>query len=128
VRTRQRDRLTQAAIEARLARASSLRESQIEERRRRAHEEDEKVSEVAFIQKMGRLNRRAEVLERTMGRAEGSAARLLDLDTQRRQRVLERAARDEAVLARRMVLEEQRVARLREVETRRRVRATVRAL
>lgn len=119
VRTRQRGRLTQETIEARLAKASTLRESQIELRRRRAHDEDAKVSEVAFIQKLGAMNRRAEVLEKQQGRAEGSAARLLDLDAQRRLRAQEKAARDEAVLARRMQLEDQRVAHLREVDQRR---------
>ncbi len=101
-----------------MERATHLRESQIELRRRRAADEDTKVSEIALIHKLGAMNKRIEVMERQQGRTEGSAARLSDLEAARRKRAQDKAVRDDAVLARRMSLETQRMA---QIESRRKV-------
>ena len=121
VRGRRRGKLTQADIEQRLQRANDLRESVIEQRRRKAQEEEQKVNEVAFIQKLDTLNKKMEVLERQQDRDLSNSQRLSLMEEERRRKAEEKAAHDSAVLQRRMELECQRQARFNEIELRRRV-------
>lgn len=119
---RRRRKVTHADIDERIQRANSLRESVIEQRRRKAQEEEQKVNEVAFIQKLEGMNKKMEVMERQQDRESSKSARLSQMEVQRLRRVEERAAHDSAVLARRLELETQRQARLKEIVERRQVR------
>jgi len=86
-------------------RAEELRLEHLDEKRRKAQEEDEKTKEIQFIQRLEGHNARLELEDRRRSKEQ----RVEQLEQDRQRRNAEKAARDKAVLARRVAKEQERL-------------------
>eukprot|EP00041_Stephanoeca_diplocostata_P037760 m.1443348 g.1443348 ORF g.1443348 m.1443348 type:complete len:1116 (-) comp25101_c1_seq2:2258-5605(-) len=102
-----------------MQRAEELRDSYLEDVRRKAQLEEAKVEEIAFITRLEHENMKSEVLDKL----NESQERLLELEEERQRKVLEKVAREDAVAERRRAMEAERAAKMLEQENRRQARA-----
>lgn len=103
-------------MEERLERATVNRTQFLRDKVKKAHDEDEKLREIAFIKSLTEQNRRLDLLESS----KEHEGRMHDLETERQKRVEEKAAKEAAAERRREELELERRKRLEKIsETRR---------
>lgn len=86
-------------------RAEELRLEHLDEKRRKAQEEDEKKKEIQFIQRLEGTNARLELEDRLRSKEQ----RVEQLEQDRQRRNAEKAAKEKAVLARREANEQERL-------------------
>lgn len=103
-------------MERKLQRAEEKRRHQLQLIVRKAHDEEEKVNEIAFINTLEAQNKRHDV----MSRIQGHEARLQDIQEERQRKQEEKAAKEAAAEERRRTLEAERQARLQEMQQKRR--------
>lgn len=103
-------------MEERLKRATVNRTQYLRDKVKKAHDEDEKLREIAFIKCLTEQNRRLDLLESS----KEHEVRMQDLEQERQKRVEEKAAKEAAAERRREELEQERQKRLEKIsETRR---------
>lgn len=105
-------------LEKRLQRAAEKRELQLKNKVRRAHDEEEKVNEIAFINSLEAQNKRIDLLSRE----KDHEARLQDIQEERQRKQEEKAAKEAAAEERRKVLEAERQAKLLEIQEKRKLK------
>ncbi|KAL3184347.1 hypothetical protein MRX96_022963 [Rhipicephalus microplus] len=105
-------------LEKRLQRAAEKRELQLKNKVKRAHDEEEKVNEIAFINTLEAQNKRIDLLSRE----KDHEARLQDIQEERQRRQEEKAAKEAAAEERRKVLEAERQAKLLEIQEKRKLK------
>lgn len=103
-------------MEERLQRATENREIYLRVKVKKAHDEEEKLREIAFIKSLTEQNRRLDLLESS----KEHEVRMHDLEQERQKRVEEKAAKEAAAERRRLEIEQERQKRLEKIsETRR---------
>lgn len=103
-------------MEERLQRATENRTQFLKDKVKKAHDEDEKLREIAFIKSLTEQNRRLDLLESS----KEHDLRMHDLEQERQKRVEEKAAKEAAAERRRLEIEQERRRRLELIsETRR---------
>ncbi|EDO39561.1 predicted protein [Nematostella vectensis] len=114
VRDLQEDLLHQrhCHLEEKHQRGERLRMIMLQEKVRKAQEEEAKVNEIAFINTLEAQNKKIEV----MSRFQGHEARLQDLQEERQRKREEQQAKEAAAQERRRQLEAERMARLEEMQ------------
>lgn len=105
-------------LEKRLQRAAEKRELQLKNKVKRAHDEEEKVNEIAFINSLEAQNKRIDLLSRE----KDHEARLQDIQEERQRKQEEKAAKEAAAEERRKVLEAERQAKLLEIQEKRKLK------
>lgn len=98
-----------------MRRAELNRRIVLQEKIKKAQEEELKVNEIAFINSLEAQNKKIEVQEKH----QVSEARLQDLLEERQRRKEDKHAKEEAVQERRNALEQERLARLQEIKQKR---------
>lgn len=105
-------------MEKRLQKAEDNRNQYLKDKIRKAHDEEEKLKEIAFIKNMERENKKLDFME-SLKEQEG---RLQDLEQERQKKVEEKAAKEAAVERRRLELELERKKKLEKMDETRRER------
>lgn len=105
-------------MEERLQRYAENRTQYLKHKIRKAHDEEEKLKEIAFIKSLEAQNKRLDLME-LRKEQEG---RLKDLEDERQKRVEEKAAKEAAVERRRLELAVERQKRLERIDETRRER------
>lgn len=105
-------------MEEKLQRYAENRNQYLKHKVRKAHDEEEKLKEIAFIKSLEAQNKRLDMLE-LRKEQEG---RLQDLETERQKRMEEKAAKEAAVERRRAELAKERQKRLEKMDETRRER------
>ncbi|XP_023932135.1 S phase cyclin A-associated protein in the endoplasmic reticulum-like isoform X1 [Lingula anatina] len=98
-----------------LRRAEEKRQRQLRMKVRKAHEEETKANEIAFINTLEAQNKRHDIL----AKHQESQARLQDLQEERQRKHEEKLAKEVAVEERRKALEAERLAKLQDMQERR---------
>lgn len=105
-------------MEEKLQRYAENRTQYLRTKVRKAHDEEEKLKEIAFIRDMEAQNRRFDMMEMR----KEHEGRLLDLEHERQRRAVRKAAKEAAVEDRRRRMEEERQKRLEKMDETRRER------
>lgn len=105
-------------MEEKLQRYAENRSQYLKHKIRKAHDEEEKLKEIAFIKNLEAQNKRLDLME-LKKEQEG---RLQDLEAERQKRVEEKAAKEAAVERRRLELALERKKRLERIDETRRER------
>ena len=115
--TRREDKAerTIAWMTEKMQRADELRDSHLEGKRKKAKEEDAKINEIAFINKLEEENKKMEAIDKL----NESQERLNDLEEERQRKRTGSAAKQEAARARRFAMEAERQSRLQLHESKR---------
>ncbi|GFR79611.1 S phase cyclin A-associated protein in the endoplasmic reticulum-like isoform X2 [Elysia marginata] len=111
-------RQNKTLLEHKLQRAEEKRQCQLKLKARKAHEEEAKANEIAFINSLEAQNKRHDI----MSKHQESEARLHDLMEERHRKMEEKQAKEAAVEERRKALEADRKARLLEMQEKRKLR------
>ncbi|KAH9488551.1 hypothetical protein Btru_061807, partial [Bulinus truncatus] len=111
-------RQSKTLLEHKLQRAEEKRQLQLKLKARKAHEEEAKANEIAFINTLEAQNKRHYI----MSKHQESEARLHDLMEERMRKLEEKQAKEAAVEERRRALEADRKARLQEMQEKRKLR------
>ncbi|KAK3743773.1 hypothetical protein RRG08_043505 [Elysia crispata] len=111
-------RQNKTLLEHKLQRAEEKRQCQLKLKARKAHEEEAKANEIAFINSLEAQNKRHDI----MWKHQESEARLHDLMEERHRKMEEKQAKEAAVEERRKALEADRKARLLEMQEKRKLR------
>ncbi|XP_059161498.1 S phase cyclin A-associated protein in the endoplasmic reticulum-like isoform X2 [Physella acuta] len=111
-------RQSKTLLEHKLQRAEEKRQLQLKLKARKAHEEEAKANEIAFINSLEAQNKRHDI----MSKHQESEARLHELMEERMRKLEEKQAKEAAVEERRKALEADRKARLLEMQEKRKLR------
>ncbi|KAF8764052.1 S phase cyclin A-associated protein in the like protein [Argiope bruennichi] len=114
----QRQEKQRILMEQKLQRAEEKRKKQLQMIIRKAHDEEEKVNEIAFINSLEAQNKRHDLISKE----KDHEARLHDIQEERQRKLEEKAAKEAAAEGRRKILEAERQARLTEMQERRKMR------
>ncbi|ELT92650.1 hypothetical protein CAPTEDRAFT_90932, partial [Capitella teleta] len=107
-----------SSMDRRLQRAEEKRQLQLQLRIRKAHEEEAKANEIAFINQLSAQNKRHDI----MSKLHESEARLQDIQEERIRKHEEKLAKEAKAEERRKALEADRLARLQEMQEKRKQR------
>lgn len=105
-------------MEEKLQRYAENRTQYLKHKIRKAHDEEEKLKEIAFIKSLEAQNKRLDLMELR----KEQEVRLQDLEAERQKRVEEKAAKEAAVERRRLELAMERQKRLERIDETRRER------
>ncbi|XP_074649946.1 S phase cyclin A-associated protein in the endoplasmic reticulum-like isoform X2 [Tubulanus polymorphus] len=108
-------------MEQKLARADSIRRIQIKNKVKKAHEEETKANEIAFINSLEALNKKHDI----MSKHQESEARLHDIQEERQRKHEEKAAMEAKAAERRRNIEAERMNRIQEIQEKRKQREQV---
>ncbi|XP_055597879.1 S phase cyclin A-associated protein in the endoplasmic reticulum [Uranotaenia lowii] len=105
-------------MEERLQRAAENRSQYLKDKIKKAHDEEAKLKEIAFIKNLEAQNKRLDFIES----CKEQEVRLQDLETERQKKVEEKAAKEAAVERRRQEIEQERQKKLQIMSENRRER------
>ncbi|XP_052278081.1 S phase cyclin A-associated protein in the endoplasmic reticulum-like isoform X2 [Dreissena polymorpha] len=105
-------------IERKMAHAEEKRQTMLKSKAQKAHDEETKANEIAFINSLEAQNKRLDI----MSKHQESEARLQDIQEERQRKHEEKMAKEAAVEERRRVLHADRMARLQEIQERRKIK------
>lgn len=107
-----------ATMERKLLQAEEKRQLQLKLKAQKAHDEEAKANEIAFINSLEAQNKRHDILSKH----QESEARLQDMQEERQRKHEEKLAKEAAVEERRKALEAERKKRLNEMQEKRKQR------
>ncbi|XP_060557180.1 S phase cyclin A-associated protein in the endoplasmic reticulum-like isoform X3 [Ruditapes philippinarum] len=105
-------------IERKMQQAEEKRQTMLKSKAQKAHDEEAKANEIAFINSLEAQNKRLEM----MSKQQESEARLQDIQDERQRKHEEKLAKEAAVEERRKTLQAERLARLQEIKERRKIK------
>ncbi|XP_069138019.1 S phase cyclin A-associated protein in the endoplasmic reticulum-like isoform X2 [Argopecten irradians] len=111
-------RQRKGTIQSKMMRAEEKRHLQLRLKAQKAHEEEAKANEIAFINALDAQNKRHDI----MSKHQESEARLQNIEEERQRKHVEKLAKESAVEERRRALYAERQAKLKDMEERRKQR------
>nr|XP_027198595.1 S phase cyclin A-associated protein in the endoplasmic reticulum-like isoform X2 [Dermatophagoides pteronyssinus] len=106
------------SMEMRLQKAGKKRQEQINKIVRKAHDEDEKVSEILFINSLGADTKKHEIFSKE----KVHESRLQDLQEERQRKLEEKASKEKAFEERRKAIEAEKQARIEKLKEQRKLK------